>query len=102
MGKIVKISFGGESEENGQMYLRFRILKIFGLHGLVCPHPVAIYMYIAIILNLFSETAWPIKDKLHVEHPKEGGTNVCINGPGHMTKMATIAINRKETLKIFS
>ena len=26
---------------------------------------------------------------------------VCINIPGHMTKMATMAINSKKTLKIF-
>ena len=42
-----------------------------------------------------SETAWPIKAKIHVEHPYEGGTKVCINGPGHMTKMAAMAINSK-------
>ena len=42
-----------------------------------------------------SETAWPIKAKLHVEHPLEGGTKVYINGPGHMTKMAAMAINSK-------
>ena len=42
-----------------------------------------------------SETAWPIKAKLHVEHPMEGGTKVNINGPGHMTKMAAMAINSK-------
>ena len=42
-----------------------------------------------------SETAWPIKAKLHVEHPKEGGTKVYTNGPGHMTKMAAMAINSK-------
>ena len=42
-----------------------------------------------------SETAGPIKAKLNVEHPYEGGTKVCINGPGHMTKMAAMAINSK-------
>ena len=35
-----------------------------------------------------SETAWPIKAKLYVEPPWEGGTKVYINGPGHLTKMA--------------
>ena len=30
-----------------------------------------------------------------------GGTKVRINGPGHMTKMAAMAINSKKTLKIF-
>ena len=37
-------------------------------------------------LNIFSsETALPIKAKFYVEPPWEGGTKVCINGPGHMT-----------------
>ena len=46
--------------------------------------------------NVFSsETAWPIKAKFYVEPPWEGGTNVCINGPGHMTKMATMPIYGK-------
>ena len=30
-----------------------------------------------------------------------GETKVCINGPGHMTKMATRAINSKNLKKIF-
>ena len=39
--------------------------------------------------NIFSsETAWPIKAKFYDGPPCEGGTKVCINGPGHMTKMA--------------
>ena len=47
-------------------------------------------------LNIFSsETAWPIKAKLYVEPPWEGGTKVCINGPGHMTKMASMPIYGK-------
>ena len=47
------------------------------------------------ISKIFSETAGPIKAKCHVEHPREGGMKVCINDPGHMTKMATMAINSK-------
>ena len=40
-------------------------------------------------LNIFSsETALPIKAKFYVDPPWEGGTKVCINGPGRMTKMA--------------
>ena len=31
----------------------------------------------------------------------EEGMKVCINGQGHMTKMAAMAINRKKPLKIF-
>ena len=42
-----------------------------------------------------SETAWPIKAKFYVEPPWEGGTKVCINGPGHMTKMAAMPIYGK-------
>ena len=47
-------------------------------------------------LNIFSsETALPIKAKLYVEPPWEGGTKVYINGPGHMTKMAAMPMNSK-------
>ena len=47
-------------------------------------------------LNIFSsETAWPIKAKLYVEPPWEGGTKVYINGSGHMTKMASMPIYGK-------
>ena len=47
-------------------------------------------------LNIFSsETAGPIKAKLYVEPPWEGGTKVYINGPGHMTKMAAMPIYGK-------
>ena len=45
-------------------------------------------------LNI-SETALPIKAKFYVEPPWEGGTKVCINGPGHMTKMAAMPIYGK-------
>ena len=46
-------------------------------------------------LNISSETAWPIKAKLYVEPPWEGGTKVYINGSGHMTKMAAMPIYGK-------
>ena len=46
-----------------------------------------------------SETAWPIKAKFYVKPPWEGGTKVCINGPGHMTKMAAMPINGKNLKK---
>ena len=47
-------------------------------------------------LNIFSsETALPIKAKFYVEPPWEGGTEVYINGPGHMTKMAAMPIYGK-------
>ena len=48
------------------------------------------------ISKIFSpETAQPIKVKLHVEHPKEGGTKLYINGPGQMTKMTAMPIYGK-------
>ena len=52
--------------------------------------------------NLFSGTAGPIEVKFHVEPPWDGGTNVCIWGPGHMTKMAAMPINNKNPSKFFS
>ena len=55
-----------------------------------CPHS----------LNIFSsETAWPIKVKLHIELPWYGGTKICSKGPGHMTKMATMPIYGKNFKK---
>ena len=47
----------------------------------------------------FSETAWPIKAKFYVKLPWEGGTKVCINGQGHMTKMAAMPIYGKNLKK---
>ena len=67
--------------------------------GVACPCPGAIYMYVTIIFKLLlkfsSETTWPIKAKLYVEDHLEGAMKVCINGQGHMTKMAAMAINSK-------
>ena len=52
--------------------------------------------------NFFSlETAWPIEAKFHMEPPWDGRTNICSNGPGHMTNMAAMLIcgkNRKNLL----
>ena len=42
-----------------------------------------------------SETTWPIKAQFYDEPPWEGGTKVCINDPGHMTKMAAMPIYGK-------
>ena len=50
----------------------------------------------------FSETAWPIKAKFYMKHLWEGGTNVFINNPGHMTKMAAMPIYGKNPSKFFS
>ena len=35
----------------------------------------------------FSDTAWPIKAKFHMEPSFDlGETKICLNGSGHMTK----------------
>ena len=75
---------------------RLMLMKNFSPWRVVCSCPGAIYMYMTIIFkHLLPETAKPIKAKLHVEHPWEGGMKVYINGQGHMTKMAAMAINSK-------
>ena len=49
-----------------------------------------------------SETTWPFKAKFYVEPPWEGGKKVYINGPGHITKMATMTIYGKNLKKYSS
>ena len=49
----------------------------------------------------FSDTAWPIKAKFYMKHLWKGGTNVFINNPGHMTKMAAMPIYGKNPSKFF-
>ena len=43
-----------------------------------------------------SETTGLIETKFHAEPPWIGGTKVCSNGPGHMTKMAVMPIYGKK------
>ena len=50
----------------------------------------------------FSETTWLIKAKFYMKHLWEGGINVFISNPGHMTKMATMSIYGKNPSKFFS
>ena len=50
--------------------------------------------------NIFSsETTGPIEAKFHMEPPKGVGTKVCLNGPGHMTKIAAMPIYSKNLKK---
>ena len=49
--------------------------------------------------NFSSETTGPIAAKFHMEPPWDGGTKVCSNGPGHMTKMAAMPIYGKKLEK---
>ena len=54
-------------------------------------------------LNIFSsETTWPIKVKFHIELLWDGGTKVCSNGHGHVTKMTAMPINGKNRKIFFS
>ena len=46
-----------------------------------------------------SETIGPIEAKFHVEPSWVGGTKVCSNSPGHMTKMAAMPIYGKNLKK---
>ena len=65
----------------------------------VCPS-VGVCVVRSQFSNMFSsETAWPIKAKFNVAPPWEGGTKVCINGHGHMTKMAAMPIYGKNLKK---
>ena len=60
--------------------------------GYVCVYVVCMSTF----SNIFSsETTGQIEVKFHVEPPWDGGTNVCSNGPGHMTNMATMPIYGK-------
>ena len=42
-----------------------------------------------------SETAWPTKDEFQVEPPWKWGSKVCINCPGHVTKMTAVPVYGK-------
>ena len=61
------------------------------------------YMYVCMLLtfsNIFSsETTGLIEAKFHMKPPWEGETKVFSNGPGHMTKMATMPIYGKNLKK---
>ena len=61
---------------------------VFPCPGAVFPCPGAISPFLNIF---FTESAWPIKVKFHVESFGKGNKDLC-NGPGHMTKMAVMLI----------
>ena len=57
-------------------------------------------VYLSTFSNIFSsETTGPIEVKFHMEPPWDGGTKVCSNRPGHMTKMAAMPIYGKNLKK---
>ena len=60
------------------------------------------YVCVSTFSNIFSsETTGPIETKFRVEPPWDGGTKVCSNGPGHMTKMADMPIYGKNLKNLF-
>ena len=57
----------------------------------------------SIFLNFVSSiTTRPIEAKFHVEPPWDREMKACSNGPGHMTKMATMPIYNKNHWRYFS
>ena len=62
---------------------------------------VGMYVYVlSTFSNIFSfDSTGPIKAKFHVEPPWDGGTKVCTNGLGHITKMAAMPIYNKNIKK---
>ena len=53
--------------------------------------------------NFFSlETTMQIEARFHMEPPWDSGMKVCSNGPGHMTKIATMSIYGKNPKNSFS
>ena len=56
-------------------------------------------MYVTFSNIFSSETARSVEAKFHMEPPWDGGTKVCSNGPGHMTRMAAMPIYGKNLKK---
>ena len=61
--------------------------------------PPSVVRRTSIFSNISSETTGPIEAKFYVEPPWDGGTKVCSNGSGHMTKMAAMPIYVKNLKK---
>ena len=84
----------------------FRLIRWAYSIGRLCRQYVGMYvcMYVCVYVNIFKHLLrnhWPIEAKFHVEPPWDGGTKVCPNRPGHMTKMATMHIYGKNLEKNF-
>ena len=64
---------------------------------------VCMYVCMSTFSNICSsETSGPIEVKFHVEPPWEGGTKVCSNVLGQLTKMAAMPIYGKNLKKYSS
>ena len=103
MGKIVKCHLKGKSCRKWANGLKVgNSEKKLDPRGWSAPTPGQYTYTLQKYSKIFSETTWPIKAQFYRKHLWEGGTNVFINNPGHMTKMAAMAIYGKNPLKFFS
>ena len=110
---IITISFMFNWQESDNCVLSEQMLLLFfsspepsGSQGELIVYPCSVVRPSSVRRPpfskiFFSETAWPIKAKFYMKHLWEGGTNVYINNPGHMTKMAAMPIYGKNPSKIF-
>ena len=61
---------------------------------------VCMYVCMSTFSNIFSsEITGPIEAKFHMEPPWDGGTKVCSNGSGHLTKMVVMPVYVKNIKK---
>ena len=67
---------------------------------IVCPYSGVRPSTSVVHKFIFSETAWPIKAKIYVEHPWLGGTKVCLRDLGNMVKIDSMPIYGKNPSKI--
>ena len=70
---------------------RLMFMKIILTPGGCLPMP---WGYIH-VYDHNTQTSYSLKAKLYVEHHKVGGMKHCIEGQGHMTKIAAMSINSK-------
>ena len=74
--------------------------KFHPAETVLCRPWVCVYVCVSTFSNIFSsETSRPIEAKFHVESPWDGGTKVCLNGPGHMTKTTDMSMYGKNLKK---
>ena len=67
----------------------------FEISGPLVRRPSVVRLSFTMLKNLLSETAGPIKAKYYVEPPWVGGTKVCSQHLGLLTKMAAMPIYGK-------
>ena len=64
-----------------------------GVYVCVCVCVVNIFKHLLLCNN------GPIEAKFHVEPLLDGGTKVCSNGPGHITRTAAMPVDGKNLKK---